>query len=240
MPNFTVLPSIDLRGGRVVRLLRGDAAAEKMYSENPVAVARGFKEQGARWIHVVDLDGAFAGEPRQLDLVTRIRESIPGVNVQLGGGMRSPEHWRAALATGVNRIVLGTAAVEQPALVEALAMAHPGRIQIAVDVRNGVVATKGWTEGSGRKPEDLASEMASWGVDSLLVTDVSRDGAMEGPNTALAAALAKASGLPVYVSGGVRSSEDITRLREHSESGIAGVIVGRAIYEGKIRLAEIL
>jgi phosphoribosylformimino-5-aminoimidazole carboxamide ribotide isomerase len=232
-----LFPAIDIRHGRVVRLSQGEATRQTVYGDDPVAVAERFAEQGAEWIHVVDLDRAF-GEGDNLALVSRVVARTAGrVRVQLGGGLRSPERVRAGLEQGVSRVVLGTAAALDPALVPAvLAAEGPDRIAIGIDARDGQVAIRGWTETSSLTVEALARRVAADGARTIIYTDVARDGMLEGPDLDGARRL-QHTGAAVIASGGVAGVADIRAARE---AGLAGVIVGRALYEGRFGLAEAL
>jgi phosphoribosylformimino-5-aminoimidazole carboxamide ribotide isomerase len=227
-----IIPAIDLQGGRAVRLLRGDFERETVYGADPLEVARRWRRAGAELLHVVDLDGARAGRPVQLELVRAIAAEAP---VQLGGGMRTSDDVESALAAGVRRVVLGTAALDRPLITE-LAQAHGDRLVVALDTREGRVAVRGWTEASDWTLLDLARDLISCGVRRFLHTDVERDGAMTSPNFASLEALI-ALGALVIASGGVANLAHIRRLRE---IGAEAVIVGRALYEGTVDLEEAL
>lgn len=232
---FTVYPAIDLRGGRCVRLVQGDFGRTKEYDADPVERAREWERRGARAIHVVDLDGAKEGAPRQLDLIREISASV-GVPLQVGGGVRTFEDLRAVRAAGAARVVMGTAAVGDRELrLRALEELGPDLV-IAVDSRGGVVATHGWQSSSGVHVLDLAEELASDGVGSVLYTDVSRDGMDAG--AALEETAAVARELPTIASGGVRDAADVAALAKIH--GVVGVVVGTALYEGRVTLEELL
>lgn len=234
-----VFPAIDLKGGQVVRLAEGDMARATVYADDPSAQARVFADEGAGWLHVVDLDGAFAGEGRNVAAVEAILSAFPG-RVQLGGGIRTRETIDRWLNLGVTRVVLGTAALESPALVREAAIAYPGRIVVAVDARGGFVATKGWADVSNLAVADLARQFEDAGIAALLFTDVGRDGLLKGVNLEATVALAEATSLPVIASGGVAGPTDIEALRAKAHVGIEGVICGRAIYDGRLTLSEAL
>ena len=232
-----VIPSIDLRGGKCVRLYQGDYQRETVFSEDPLAVARSWREQGATRLHMVDLDGAASGEPANLPIIAAIA-GMEGLRVQVGGGIRSMATAGRLLSAGVERVVLGTAAVRQPELVRDLCAAHGSpAVVVAVDARNGRVAIQGWTETSEVGAVELALRMAALGAQRLLYTDISRDGTLTGPNFAATEELVRATGLAVQASGGVASLEHLSQLRE---TGVEGVIIGRALYTGDIDLAEAL
>lgn len=230
-----VFPAIDLKSGQVVRLAEGDMARATVYGEDPAAQARAFAEAGATHLHVVDLDGAFAGTSVNGGAVASIVAAFPG-KVQLGGGIRnraSVERW---LDLGVERVVIGTAALEDPDFVRDAAAAHPGRIVVAVDARDGFVATKGWADVSTVSVADLGKRFEDAGVAALLFTDVGRDGLLKGCNVEATTALAREVAIPVIASGGVAGIEDIHALA--GQPGIEGVITGRALYDGRLDLAE--
>jgi phosphoribosylformimino-5-aminoimidazole carboxamide ribotide isomerase len=230
-------PAIDIRHGRVVRLSQGEATRQTIYGDDPVAVAERFAEQGADWIHVVDLDRAF-GDGQNLALVRRIVARVGWrVKVQLGGGLRSAELVKAGLEQGVSRVVLGTAAALDPSLVPAvLAGEGPDRIAIGIDARDGQVAIRGWTETSNLTAEALARRVTADGARTIIYTDVARDGMLAGPDLDGARRL-QHSGASVIASGGVAGTADIRAARD---AGLAGVIVGRALYEGRFGLVEAL
>jgi phosphoribosylformimino-5-aminoimidazole carboxamide ribotide isomerase len=234
-------PAIDLRGGRAVRLLRGDYAAETVYSDDPVAVARSFEVAGARWIHVVDLDAARSGEAGNLDLVAAVAKGV-GCQVETGGGVRSVEAAERLIDAGVARVVVGTAAVERPELVTELAARFPGRVAVGLDARGRRVAVKGWTETTGADLVELAARFEGHGVSALIVTEIGRDGTMEGPDLGQLGAVLEATSVDVIASGGVGTLDDISALAGLSSGGrsLAGIIVGRAIYEGRFSVEEAL
>jgi phosphoribosylformimino-5-aminoimidazole carboxamide ribotide isomerase len=234
-------PAIDLRGGRAVRLLRGDYAAETVYSDDPVAVARSFEAAGARWIHVVDLDAARSGEAGNLDLVAAVAKSVTS-KVETGGGVRSVEAAERLLDAGVARVVVGTAAVERPELVTELAARFPGQVAVGLDARGRQVAVKGWTETTGADLVELAKRFEGEGVSALIVTEIGRDGTMEGPDLDQLGAVLEATGVDVVASGGVGTLDDISALAGLRSGGraLAGIIVGRAIYEGRFTVEEAL
>jgi len=232
-------PAIDLKGGRAVRLLRGDMDAATVYNDDPVAQARAFRDAGFQWLHVVDLDGAFAGHPANAEAVQRIVEAVD-LPVQLGGGIRDHATIGRWMEAGVERVVLGTAAVKDPDLVIAACREYPGHIAVGIDARDGFVATEGWAEVSTLAAEDLARRFEAAGVAAIVHTDVGRDGALTGVNAEATAALARAIDTPVIASGGVADLDDLRRLRAVEDAGIAGVIVGRALYDGRVTPNEAL
>lgn len=232
-----VFPAIDLKAGQVVRLAEGDMTRATVYGENPAAQAEAFAKAGATHLHVVDLDGAFAGESINGGAVAAILARFPG-KVQLGGGIRnraSVERW---IDMGVSRVVIGTAALEDPVFVREAAAAHPGQIVVAVDARDGFVATKGWAEVSTVSIAELGHRFEDAGVAALLFTDVGRDGLLKGCNVDATVALAAEVSIPVIASGGVADISDIHALV--GQPGIEGVITGRALYDGRLDLAEAL
>ena len=230
-------PAIDLKDGQCVRLLRGDMAAATVFSADPAAQAVAFQEAGCAWLHLVDLNGAFAGKPVNGAAVEAVlaRLHIP---VQLGGGIRDMatiDYW---LSRGMARVILGTVAVEQPELVRQAAAAFPGQVAVGIDARGGKVATRGWATETGIDATDLARRFEDAGVAAIIYTDINRDGAMEGPNVEATAALARAVAIPVIASGGVSSLADLVALR--ATGVIAGAISGRALYDGAIDLGAAL
>ncbi len=235
-----IFPAIDLRGGRCVRLVQGRPEAETVYGADPVAVARRWASRGARWLHLVDLDGAFAGAPRQLELVGQIAAAVD-IPVQLGGGLRTLEQIESALVAGVARVVLGTVAVTDPGLVrEACAAFGSNRVLVGLDARDGLVAVKGWQDVTSRHLLEVAAQIRECGVERLIFTDTARDGMLAGPNLGAIRDLAVQSGLRLIASGGVSCLEDVIRLRGLEPLGVEGVILGKALYEGRIRLEDAL
>jgi phosphoribosylformimino-5-aminoimidazole carboxamide ribotide isomerase len=236
---FDLYPSIDLRGGQVVRLRRGDFAAETVYDDDPLRVARSFADAGTSWIHVVDLDAARTGELGDLGVVEAICAAVP-CRVQAGGGVRSVEAAGALLGAGAARVVLGTKAVEQPELVSDLATMHPGQVAVGLDARGREVAVRGWTDAAGADLLDVARALEASGASALVVTEIGRDGTMAGPDVDQFAAVLEATALPVIASGGVGTLADLLSLRELRAGGrsLAGAIVGRAIYERRFRVDE--
>ncbi len=233
---FEVIPAIDIRGGRCVRLLQGDYDRETVYGDDPAAVAREWEAQGAPRLHVVDLDGAREGRPVNRAEVAAICEAV-AIPVEVSGGLRTMDDLEAAAGLGAARLQLGSAAVRNPDLVNTAAERFPGMVVVAVDTRAGEALTEGWREGSGADALALAKEMVARGAPRIMVTDVARDGALEGPNVALAAEFAGALPVPVVASGGVTTADD---LRALAETGCEGAIVGKALYEGRFTLAEAL
>jgi phosphoribosylformimino-5-aminoimidazole carboxamide ribotide isomerase len=237
MAALTIFPAIDLKRGQVVRLAEGDMDRATVYGDDPAAQAALFARAGADHLHVVDLDGAFAGDSVNGDAVRAAVAAFPG-RVQVGGGIRDMAAVERWLTLGVARVVIGTAALRNPDFVRAAAAAHPGAIVVAVDARDGMVATEGWAAVSDVSVEDLARRFEDAGVAALLFTDVGRDGLLKGCNVAATVALARAVSIPVIASGGVAGIEDIHALKPHVGEGVTGVITGRALYDGRLDLAE--
>jgi phosphoribosylformimino-5-aminoimidazole carboxamide ribotide isomerase len=228
-----LFPAIDLKGGQCVRLLKGDMRAATVFNDDPAAQARLFEVQGFRWLHVVDLDGAIAGKAGNAAAVEAILRAV-AIPVQLGGGIRdagSIERW---LERGVRRVILGTAALANPALVREACHAYPGSIAVGIDARGGKVAVEGWAKTSDVPALELALRVEDAGVTAIIYTDIDRDGALTGVNVEATAALATRLETPVIASGGVASLNDIRALQRHESDGIEGVICGRALYDGRI------
>lgn len=237
--SLIIFPAIDLKAGQVVRLAEGDMDRATVYGDDPAAQAMLFADAGAGHLHVVDLDGAFAGESRNGAAVRAIVDRFPG-HVQLGGGIRTPQSVEAWFDAGVARVVIGTAALENPGFVRDMASAFPGGIVVAVDARDGMVATKGWAEVSSTTAVDLARRFEDAGVAALLFTDVGRDGLLKGCNVEATVDLARAVSIPVIASGGVKGIDEIHVLALHARDGVEGVITGRALYDGRLDLAGAL
>ncbi|MBO9446545.1 1-(5-phosphoribosyl)-5-[(5-phosphoribosylamino)methylideneamino]imidazole-4-carboxamide isomerase [Ruegeria sp. R14_0] len=231
-------PAIDLKDGQAVRLLRGEMDKATVFNDDPASQARAFVEAGCEWLHLVDLNGAFAGEPVNAAPVEAILKEC-NVPAQLGGGIRDMTTIETWIEKGLARVILGTVAVENPDLVREAAKAFPGKVAVGIDARNGMVATKGWAEETNVQVTDLARSFEDAGVAAIIYTDINRDGAMQGPNIEATADLARAVSIPVIASGGVSSINDLIALRD---CGVAlnGAISGRALYDGAIDLAEAL
>ncbi|CAN5242345.1 1-(5-phosphoribosyl)-5-[(5-phosphoribosylamino)methylideneamino]imidazole-4-carboxamide isomerase [soil metagenome] len=234
--SLIVFPAIDLKNGQVVRLAEGDMDRATVYGDDPTAQAMLFAGQGAEYLHVVDLDGAFAGHGVNADAVARIVEAFPG-HVQIGGGIRTMASVEGWFAAGVSRIIIGTAALTDPQLVRDAAKAFPGGIVVGVDARDGFIATQGWADVSDVEVIDMARRFEDAGVAALLFTDVGRDGMLKGCNVQATVDLARATDIPVIASGGVAGIGDIRMLAIHAKDGIEGVITGRALYDGRLDLA---
>ena len=229
-------PAIDLKDGQCVRLYKGEMAQATVFNDSPADQARAFADQGAEWLHLVDLNGAFAGTPVNASAVEAILAAVK-VPCQLGGGIRDMATIEGWLSRGLARVILGTVAVENPDLVRQAARAFPGQVAVGIDAREGRVATKGWAEETDVLVTDLARQFEDAGVAAIIYTDINRDGAMQGPNVEATAALARAVSIPVIASGGVSRLEDLIALRD-SGATLDGAISGRALYDGKLDLTE--
>ena len=230
---MTIFPAIDLKDGQAVRLTKGLMDSAKIYSNEPYELAKYFEEAGSEWLHVVDLNGAFAGEPKNLEQIKKIREAT-NLKMQLGGGIRDEETIQRYLDLGINRLILGSIAVKNPEFVKNMAQKYP--IAVGIDAIDGYVAVEGWAETSEMKATDLAKEFANAGVEAIICTDVGRDGTLSGVNVDFTLDIARASGVDTIASGGVSSIEDVRRLIDAKE--VYGVIIGKAYYEGKLDLKE--
>jgi phosphoribosylformimino-5-aminoimidazole carboxamide ribotide isomerase len=238
---FEVIPAIDIKDGKAVRLRQGRADQVTVFDDSPVAVARRFAEAGARRIHVVDLDGAFRGEPASEAIVREILSAVAGrALVQVGGGIRTFAAAERYVEAGVSRVILGTSVVRDPEATERIARAFPGKVAAGIDAKNGDVAVSGWVETTGVRAHDLARAMEARGVACFIYTDISRDGMMEGPNLEALRDFARGLSTPVIASGGVTTLSDVERLSAMAGEGVAGVVIGRAIYDGSVPLAEAL
>ena len=237
---MTIYPAIDIKGGRCVRLTQGRADAETVYAENPVDVAAQFRAAGAAWVHVVDLDGAFAGEPQNLTVVQKI--AALGIKVQLGGGLRTRAAIERALGFGVSRVVIGTRAVAGDHFVGEVVQAFSDKIAVGIDAKNGLVAVKGWVESAGMSALEAARRMEVLGVRTLIHTDIGTDGMLTGPNFEAQEAMLNAGKFHVIASGGVSTREDVVKLAELARryANLDGVIVGKALYEKRVELPDLL
>jgi phosphoribosylformimino-5-aminoimidazole carboxamide ribotide isomerase len=232
-----VIPAIDLKEGKCVRLEQGLMERDTVYSDNPAAQALAWEAQGAELLHIVDLDGAFAGEPQNRGAIEAIVGAL-NIPTQLGGGIRDLATIEAYLGMGIGRVIIGTAAQRNPELVQEACAKFPDRIVVGIDAKNGMVAVQGWAEVTGVTAVDLARKFEGYGVAAIVYTDISRDGMMQGPNIEATRALAEAISIPVIASGGVSSLEDIRNLMAVEKSGVTGAITGKAIYSGALNLAE--
>jgi len=236
---FQIIPAIDIQKGKAVRLRQGRANEATVFSDSPLDVARRFVAAGASWLHVVDLDGAFLGKPANAEIICRIATSTD-VPVQVGGGVRNYETASRYFGAGVSRVVLGTSIVRDPEEVTRITRAYPGKVAAGIDARDGRVAIRGWVEVTGVIAVDLACQIERGGVSCFIYTDIARDGMMVGPNFDAIREFAKGVSTPVIASGGVSTLDDLRRLQGMASEGVAGAIIGRALYDGSIDLAEAL
>ncbi len=237
-----ILPAIDLKGGKVVRLRQGRAGDVTTYSDDPAAVARQWESEGARYLHVVDLDAAFEGEPRNWDALKKILDAVQ-MPVELGGGLRTEEHVTRALKLGVTRAIVGTKACESLDFVAGLVKRHGDRIVAGVDAKDGFVAVRGWVAASALKAVDFGKQVAGVGVKTIVYTDIAKDGMLQGPNFAAMAEMADAlagTGTGVIASGGISRAADVRKLRALGKPNLVGVIIGKALYDGRLKLGEVL
>ena len=233
-----IIPAIDLKDGQCVRLRQGLMEDSTVFSDEPVAMARRWVEAGCRRLHLVDLNGAFAGEPVNGEVVTAIAGTWPELPIQIGGGIRSLETIEHYIRAGVSYVIIGTRAVKEPEFVAQACAAFPGKVIVGLDAKDGLVATDGWAEVSEIKATDLARQFESDGVSSIVYTDIARDGMMQGVNVEATVTMAQASSIPVIASGGITNIEDIRALAGQAHHGICGAITGRAIYEGTLDVSE--
>lgn len=236
---MVLYPAIDIRGGKCVRLLKGDFSQETIFSDSPAAMARKWQAQGAEYLHLVDLDGARAGEPQNLAAVREIISSV-SVPLELGGGIREIRTIEKVLALGVSRVILGSVAVRKPELVREACGRFGEQVVVGIDAKDGMVAVAGWAETSEITATELAVKMAAAGVRTVIYTDIGRDGTLAGVNVEATAALARVSGLSVVASGGVRDLDDIRALKVHEADGISGAILGKSLYMETLKLPEAL
>ncbi|MEK6727021.1 MAG: 1-(5-phosphoribosyl)-5-[(5-phosphoribosylamino)methylideneamino]imidazole-4-carboxamide isomerase [Deltaproteobacteria bacterium] len=232
-----VIPAIDIKGGKCVRLVQGKMDQETVYSTSPVEVAKKWQSLGAEYLHIVDLDGAVAGEPKNTDAVEAIADAV-SIPFQVGGGIRDIEAINLYLTMGASRIILGTAALEKTWFVRDVCEQHHGQILVGIDARDGKVAIKGWEELTNKAAIELAKELEDAGVAGIIYTDISRDGMLKGPNIEGTKSLAQSVKIPIIASGGVSNIDDIKRLKEIESAGVVGVITGKAIYTGSLDLRE--
>lgn len=234
-----LLPAVDLKNGRCVRLRQGRMDAETVYSDDPVAMAQQWTAQGAQWLHIVDLDGAVEGEPRNLPVIETIVRQVP-VPVQVGGGIRTVERIERYLAMGVARVILSTMAVEQPTLTANLCQRFSGRVAVSLDARDGKVALKGWQESAALDYLDVARQIDSWRPATLIFTAIQRDGTLEGPDLLRLRALLEIVDTPVIVAGGIGAIQHIHELLTLADEGLCGIIIGKALYDGSVAFREAL
>ncbi|UYO35254.1 1-(5-phosphoribosyl)-5-[(5-phosphoribosylamino)methylideneamino]imidazole-4-carboxamide isomerase [Bacillus zhangzhouensis] len=237
MSEFTLYPAIDMRNGKCVRLVQGDYDQETIYGDSPLDMAAQFAKDGATWIHLVDLDGAKAGKRVNHEHVLAIASSLD-VKVQIGGGIRTEEDVAFYLSSGVNRVILGSSAVSNPAFVKKMLAQYGEKIAIGIDARNGFVSTEGWLETSKVKAEELGRELAKEGAEVFIFTDIQMDGMLSGPNVESTVRLAEATGKQVIASGGVSAVADLQKLSAQKQSGVSGAIIGKALYTKQFTLAE--
>ncbi len=233
-----LIPAIDLKEGKCVRLRQGRMEEDTVFSDDPVAVAGKWVEAGAKRIHLVDLDGAFAGRPKNADVIHAIVEAFPDVPVQIGGGIRDEDTIQGYLNAGVQYVIIGTKAVSEPHFIRDIAVEFPGHIIVGLDAKDGKVAIDGWSKLSRHDVIDLAQKFEDHGVEAIIFTDISRDGMMSGVNIESTSKLARSIHIPVIASGGITNMDDIRALGKVAEDGIMGAITGRAIYEGTLDFAE--
>ena len=233
-----LIPAIDLKQGQCVRLRQGRMEDSTVFSDDPVSMAGKWVEQGARRLHIVDLDGAFEGEPVNADIIESITSAYPDLPIQIGGGIRTVETVEAYLEAGVRYVIIGTQAVRKPEFVTELCAEFPDQVIVGIDAKNGMVAVQGWAESSDQSAEHLAQRFEDQGVSAIVYTDISRDGMMQGVNVEATRQLAESISIPVIASGGVTNIDDIKQLSSVSDSGIDGVIIGRALYERTIDLKQ--
>ena len=234
-----LFPAIDIRGGKCVRLFKGDFSKETVYSDRPEEMAQRWQAEGAEYLHLVDLDGALAGSSQNLDAIGRILAAVH-IPVELGGGIRTMEQIDALLELGIARVILGSAAVQNPALVKEACVKYAERVVVGIDAKDGIVAVDGWGISGRIEAQELARRMAEAGVRTIIYTDISRDGTLSGVNVEATVRLARASGIRVVASGGVKSIADIEALLPYEKDGIEGVIVGKSIYTGALDLRQAL
>ncbi|MDY7033524.1 MAG: 1-(5-phosphoribosyl)-5-[(5-phosphoribosylamino)methylideneamino]imidazole-4-carboxamide isomerase [Thermodesulfobacteriota bacterium] len=232
-----VIPAIDLKQGKCVRLLQGDMNRSTIFSDDPAEVAKKWEDKGAELIHVVDLDGSFAGSPRNKEKIEEILRTVK-VPIQLGGGIRDLATIDQYMEMGINRVILGTVALEKPELVKEACTQHPGGIVVGIDAKDGLIAVRGWTEITGKKAVDIGKEMEEFGVAAFVFTDIKRDGMQTGPNIQRTQELARSVSVPVIASGGVNTITDIENMILIEKDGVIGIIVGRALYSKSLRLED--
>jgi phosphoribosylformimino-5-aminoimidazole carboxamide ribotide isomerase len=234
-----IIPAIDLKEGKCVRLRQGKMEETTVFSDNPLEMVKRWVDAGAERLHVIDLDGAMAGKPRNSDVIHNIAESYPGLAIQVGGGIRDEDTVQEYLDAGVRYVIIGTKAVSEPHFVNDLCLSFPGHIIVGLDAKEGKVAIDGWSKLSNHDVVDLAQHFERDGVDAIVYTDIARDGMMTGVNVSATVKLAQSVRVPVIASGGVNHMDDLVALSKVEQEGVIGVIIGRALYEGEIDLAEV-
>jgi phosphoribosylformimino-5-aminoimidazole carboxamide ribotide isomerase len=239
MSGFTIFPAIDMRGGKCVRLIQGDYNKETVYGDSPFDMAKHFAEEGAEWIHMVDLDGAKEGKRVNHEYVVQVAKKLP-VKVQIGGGIRTEDDLVFYLENGVDRVILGSTAIANPPFVKEMLKKYGQHIAIGIDAKNGVVATEGWTQTSSIQAEELGKQLAEEGAETFIFTDISKDGMLSGPNVGAVVRMAKATGKNVIASGGISSLDDLKKIMSYCREGVVGTIVGKALYTKQFTLAEAL
>ncbi|CAB1277558.1 1-(5-phosphoribosyl)-5-[(5-phosphoribosylamino)methylideneamino]imidazole-4-carboxamide isomerase [Candidatus Nitrosacidococcus tergens] len=235
-----LIPAIDLKGGKCVRLRQGRMEEDTVFSNNPIAMALHWVELGATRLHLIDLDGAFAGKPVNADIIYDITQALPGIDIQVGGGIRDGDTIQTYLDAGVRYVIIGTKAINAPHFVSDACLEFPGHIILGLDAKDGRIAIDGWSKLSRHSVIDIAQHFEKDGVEAIIYTDIQRDGMMNGVNAEATSKLAEKISIPVIASGGVSSLEDINELHQYEEKGISGAIIGRALYEGKINLTQAL
>lgn len=236
---MNIFPAVDIKDGKCVRLRQGVEDQVTVFSDDPVSMALQWQNFGARWLHVIDLDGAFSGTPRNMDLIRSLCSQV-SVPVQLGGGIRSVEVAGKYLEAGVTRLIIGTIALEEPELFQEICTAYPGRIGVSLDARDGRLKTKGWVEDAGKTVADVVPELEAAGADFFIYTDISRDGMQSGVNVPALEALLDMTGKPVLIAGGISTLEDVQAVYPLGRKGLAGIITGKAIYAGSLDLKAAL
>jgi len=232
-----IIPAIDIKGGKCVRLLQGRPEDETVFSDKPVAMAKHWQKEGAKFLHLIDLDGAFGGVPKNLPLIKRIVESID-IPVELGGGIRTLKDIEHVLDIGLNRVILGTIALKEPDFIESVCKDYSEKIAVGIDAKDGMVATDGWLRVSHKSAIEFAIEMQQRGVKTIIYTDIKRDGMLTGPNINTTKKIAQAVDIDVIASGGISSIDDILAVKSLEQFGVTGVIIGKALYTGKVSLQE--
>ncbi len=234
-----IIPAIDIKDRKCVRLVRGNPEFETVYSHEPVFQAKFWEREGAQRLHIVDLDGAFEGKTKNLDIIQRIVEELR-IDVQVGGGIRDNRIIRALKNRGVQKIIIGTAAIENKKFIKNLCKSDPHGVIIAIDASDGFVVKNGWKEVTGKRAVDIVKELEEFGVEEVVYTDVNRDGTLEGPNYDAIETMLTVTDIPIIISGGISCLEDVKRLKDYESMGLKGVIIGKALYEGKFRLSDAL